>query len=116
MFRNLFQQAPARVAALDSRELKRRLDAGERPLLLDVRSPEEFAHDGHIAGARLLPLPVLAMRLDELPKETPIVCVCRSGNRSQVACELLARQGFQVTNLSDGMLGWHRAGLPTQLG
>jgi rhodanese-related sulfurtransferase len=120
MFRNLFggpaatTTSPATIAAP---ELKKRLDGGERLYLLDVRSSEEYAQDGRIAGSHLLPLPMLAMRLSELPKDTPIVCVCRSGNRSGVAAEQLARQGFSdVINLSGGMVGWQRAGLPTQRG
>lgn len=118
MFRNLFGgKSAAAVATINAPELKRRLDAGERLYLLDVRSAEEYAHDGHIAGSHLLPLPMLSMRLDELPRDTPIVCVCRSGNRSGVAAEQLARQGFSdVINLGGGMVGWARAGLPTKRG
>jgi rhodanese-related sulfurtransferase len=120
MFRNLFGGAAAPTAGLatiTAPELKQRLDRGEKLFLLDVRSSEEYAHDGRIAGSHLLPLPVLSLRLAELPKDTPIVCVCRSGNRSGVAAEQLARQGFaNVTNLTGGMIGWQRAGLPTQRG
>jgi rhodanese-related sulfurtransferase len=119
MFRKLFggHAATAGPATISAPELKRRLDAGEALYLLDVRSSDEYAHDGRIAGAHLLPLPALALRLDELPKDTPIVCVCRSGSRSGVAAEQLARKGFaNVLNLAGGMLGWARAGLPTQRG
>lgn len=119
MFRSLFGGAPAGPgpAAITAPELKQRLDAGEKLYLLDVRSSEEYAQDGRIAGAHLLPLPVLAMRLCELPRDTPIVCVCRSGSRSGVAAEQLVRQGFaNVINLSGGMIGWQRAGLPAQRG
>ncbi len=119
MFRSLFgglSAAPA-IATIKSSELKQRLDTGERLFLLDVRSSEEYAYDGHIAGAHLLPLPMLSLRLNELPKDTTIVCVCRSGNRSGVAAEQLKRQGFeQVINLGDGMIGWARAGLPMSRG
>ena len=82
-------------------------------LLLDVRQPEEFAHDGHIKGARLMPLGSLRDRSSELPKDTPIICVCRSGARSRTACEQLSRQGFEdISNLSGGMIAWKRARLP----
>jgi len=94
-------------------ELKTQLDARTPMVLVDVRQPEEFPYDGHVAGARLLPLPVLATRLNELPKDQPIVCICRSGNRSQVACEMLQRYGFtNVTNVVGGMIAWQRAGYP----
>ncbi|MFV9503912.1 MAG: rhodanese-like domain-containing protein [Oscillochloridaceae bacterium umkhey_bin13] len=119
MFRALFggQSATPPTATITAPELKRRLDAGEKIYLLDVRSSEEYAHDGHIAGSHLLPLPMLSLRLEELPKDAPIVCVCRSGNRSGVAAEQLARQGFSdVINLTSGMMGWARAGLPMKRG
>lgn len=120
MFRSLFGGPAASVtgpAAITAPELKQRLDSGERLYLLDVRSSDEYAHDGRIAGSHLLPLPLLSMRLSELPKDATIVCVCRSGNRSGVAAEQLAREGFSnAINLSGGMIGWQRAGLPTQRG
>jgi rhodanese-related sulfurtransferase len=54
-------------------------------------------------------------RVEELPKDQPIVFVCRSGNRSQVACEQLSRLGYEnVTNFEGGMIAWKRAGLPTR--
>jgi rhodanese-related sulfurtransferase len=101
------------VQNITAQELHRRLLGAEPPVLVDVRTPEEYELDGHIAGSRLLPLSTLVQRSQELPKERPIVCICRSGNRSGVACEQLASQGFsQVINLAGGMIGWYRAGLP----
>ncbi|NJN16021.1 MAG: rhodanese-like domain-containing protein [Oscillochloris sp.] len=118
MFQNLFRnRAESGPSAIDVHELKRRIDGAEKLFLLDVRSSEEYNYDGHIAGSRLLPLPMLSMRLKELPKDTTIVCVCRSGNRSSVACEQLTRQGFnQPLNLTGGMIAWQRAGYPTRKG
>lgn len=99
---------------INAAELKARIDSGEPLVLVDVRTPGEYEYDGHIAGTRLLPLSVLTNRSQELQKDKTIVCICRSGNRSQTACELLARQGFtNVVNLRGGMIGWQRAGLPT---
>ncbi len=114
MFRSLFQSTRSSVAQLTPSDLQERLKAKEKLIMLDVRSPEEYAHDGHISGSRLMPLPVVPVRSHELPKDTPIVCVCRSGSRSQVACESLRRQGFEVMNLSGGVMAWKRAGLPTK--
>ncbi|RRR65408.1 MAG: rhodanese-like domain-containing protein [Candidatus Viridilinea halotolerans] len=119
MLRNLFgaRTPAAGTKNMNVSELKQRLDAGERFYLLDVRSAEEYSGDGRIAGAHLLPLPMLAMRQSELPRDIPIVCVCRSGNRSGVAAEQLARQGFsEVINLTGGMIAWARAGLPMKRG
>jgi rhodanese-related sulfurtransferase len=96
-------------------ELAERINGPDAPLVVDVRTPGEYANDGHIAGSRLLPLSMLLARSNELPQDRPIVFVCRSGNRSQVACEQLAQLGFTNTiNLGDGMIGWRRAGLPSQ--
>ncbi|PDW03115.1 rhodanese-like domain-containing protein [Candidatus Viridilinea mediisalina] len=119
MLRNLFgaRKPAAETKNIRVNELKQRLDAGERFYLLDVRSAEEYSGDGHIAGSHLLPLPMLATRQSELPRDLPIVCICRSGNRSGVAAEQLARQGFsEVINLTGGMIAWAQAGLPMKQG
>lgn len=118
MFRSIFgSKSDSAVAAISAPDLKKRLDAGEKLYLLDVRSDEEYQYDGHIAGAHLIPLPMLALRMSELPKDTPIVCVCRSGSRSGIAADQLARQGFTgVINLNGGMMAWARAGLPSKRG
>jgi len=119
MFRNLFgsRKANPAVAAITPAALKRRLDTGEHLYLLDVRSSEEYAHDGYIAGARLLPLPLLSLRVGDLPKDVPIVCICLSGSRSNMAATQLARQGFPIVlNLTGGMGAWKHAGLPVKRG
>jgi len=109
----LQQQRPA-IPQLNAQQVWQRLEDDDSVLLVDVRTPGEYQME-HIPGARLLPLPVLRQRHNELPKERPIVCVCRSGARSQSACEQLAALGFtDVANLSGGMIGWKRAGLPHQ--
>jgi rhodanese-related sulfurtransferase len=117
VFRNFFGGSSAAIASISAPELKQRLDAGEKLYLLDVRSDEEYRQDGRIAGAHLVPLPVLSMRVGDLPKDTPIVCICRSGSRSSLAADQLARQGFaEVINLNGGMMAWARAGLPMKRG
>lgn len=78
------------VAGVEARQL---VDDGA--LLLDVRTPQEFA-SGHIEGALNIPIDELSTRLDELGShERPIVVYCRSGSRSRHAAELLERQGFE---------------------
>lgn len=113
MSKNLFQRKKSSVEEISPADLQKRI-ANQEALLLDVRSPGEYAHDGHIAGSRLLPLDSLSARSSELPRDRTIICVCRSGGRSRVACETLTKQGFaQVINLRGGMIAWKRAGLPT---
>lgn len=103
------------VPVITPAELHQKMQAKTPLIVLDVRTPDEYAHDGHIAGSRLLPLHALAQRSKELPTDQPIVVVCRSGNRSHVACEQLLAQGFtDISNMTGGMVAWRRAGLPTR--
>lgn len=88
-------------------ELQQRLQAGEAINLIDVREPDEW-EAGHIAEARLIPLSVFDARQHEVHDvDGEVIIICRSGARSGRVCEYLARQGFEVTNVSDGNLGWH---------
>ncbi|MEI7646291.1 MAG: rhodanese-like domain-containing protein [Chloroflexales bacterium] len=100
------------VGQMTVAELKTQLDAGTKLFLLDVRTPEEFSQDGHVAAATLIPLNELDVRLKELPTDTPIACICRSGNRSTTACSDLAARGYTVTNVTGGMNAWGAAGFP----
>jgi len=86
--------------------------AGENRLVLDVREPWEYAQ-GHVPGSVLIPLGQLAARVGELPQDTPLYVICRSGNRSVTASELLIAAGKRdVRNVEGGMIAWQRAGLP----
>ena len=81
--------------------------------ILDVREPSEW-NEAHIAGATLIPLGELGSRVNELPKDKEIVVVCRSGNRSAQARDLLVNEGFtQVTSMAGGLNQWKAAGYPT---
>jgi len=84
--------------------------------LIDVREPAEFAERlGHVAGARLLPLPQLMQRVGEIDRVAPVVLICRSGARSAQAAVLLGKAGFtRVANLAGGMLRWCDEGLPVE--
>ncbi len=118
MFRKLFRPKSAvSIPQVRPHEVASALQNGRAPLIVDVRSPAEWAQDGHIAGALLIPLPELSQRAYEIPRDRPVVMVCRSGRRSQAACEALARAGYDnVQNLAGGMIAWKRAGLPTEYG
>jgi rhodanese-related sulfurtransferase len=88
----------------------------EGAFILDVREPSEWT-DAHIAGATLIPLGELESRVNELPKDKEIVVVCRSGNRSAQARDLLLNDGFtQVTSMAGGLNQWKAAGYPTVSG
>jgi rhodanese-related sulfurtransferase len=101
--------------SLDATQAQAKLRQKPAPVLLDVRQPEEY-REGHIEGAKLIPLGELAGRIQELPRTAEIICVCHSGNRSSRATQLLAGQGYRVVNLSGGMIAWTRAGLPVKKG
>jgi rhodanese-related sulfurtransferase len=84
--------------------------------ILDVRQPEEW-NEFHVPNSTLIPLGELASHMDELPKDREIVIVCRSGNRSAQARDLLLGAGFiQVTSMAGGLTQWKAAGYPTITG
>jgi rhodanese-related sulfurtransferase len=98
------------VPSVNAAELNEKLKQAKRPLVLDVRQPEEF-RAGHISGAKLIPLGELSRRMNELPKGKEIVCVCASGSRSRSATKMLLSKGYSALNMSGGMMMWSRAGL-----
>jgi len=73
----------------------------ESATLVDVRDPDEFA-EGHIPGARNLPLGELRGRLGELPRDRELWLYCQVGLRGYIAARLLLQHGFKVKNLSGG--------------
>ena len=80
-------------------------------VLLDVRTDAEFDGSlGHIPGAILVPLAELETRMSELQgfKESEIIVICRSGNRSGQATRFLKNKGFDAYNMSGGMLTWNK--------
>jgi rhodanese-related sulfurtransferase len=103
------------VPTLTAVELNEKLKSGKPPFVLDVRQPEEF-REGHISGAKLIPLGELHQHMKELPREREVVCVCASGNRSSSATRQLASVGFNVINMKGGMSAWQRVALPVKKG
>lgn len=90
-------------------ELKTAVDSGA--YVLDVRTPQEFA-EGHIVSASNLPLGELEARSGGVPDDKPVYVICRSGNRSQQASEILSKAGKDVKNVGGGMNDWVSAGYP----
>ncbi|GJM40881.1 MAG: sulfate transporter [Ardenticatenaceae bacterium] len=81
------------------------------PYVVDVREPREY-RQGHIAQARLVPLPQILSTEVKLPADKQIVLVCRSGRRSRRAAAALQNIGcLNVQILQGGMLAWTSAGL-----
>ncbi len=87
-------------------ELQRLIASGTAPLVVDVRSSEEY-QICHIPGTKLLPLPELAQRLRELDPGQEMIVHCKSGMRSAKAIALLKQHGFtKLRNLKGGILAW----------
>ena len=85
------------------RELKARLDAGERPVLLDVRERWEFEL-ARIEGSKLVPMSELERRFSQLDPEAETVVICHHGARSAYVTRALQRAGFSdVSNLEGGL-------------
>jgi rhodanese-related sulfurtransferase len=85
------------------RELKEKLEAGERPELLDVREPWEFATT-RIEGSRLIPLGEMSDRVSELDPSRETVVICHHGARSAYVTQSLERSGFdRALNLEGGL-------------
>ncbi|MEY3213311.1 MAG: Thiosulfate sulfurtransferase GlpE [Pseudomonadota bacterium] len=105
--------AAASFRAVDVQGLKADLDAGKVPLLLDVRTDEEYVA-GHVAQTRHIPLDTLESRLAELEahKGAEIYVICQSGRRSERASQLLLSKGFTPVNVEGGTGAWVSAGMP----
>lgn len=99
------------MADITVRDVDARRDDGS--LLVDVREAEEVAQ-GTVPGAVHIPLGELAERLGELDRARPVIAICRSGNRSGTARDVLEAAGFTADNMAGGMLAWTDAGLPVE--
>ena len=91
-------------------ELKARLDRGDDLKLLDIRSEAEVLQ-GILPKSEQLPMHLIPLRAQDLPRDRDIVLYCRSGARSFHACAFLMQQGFRnVINLRGGIIDWARQG------
>ncbi len=89
--------------SISAGELKERLDAGDRPELLDVREPWEFDL-ARIEGSKLIPMEELTERVSELDPAAETVVICHHGARSAYVTRALSRAGFRkVLNLEGGL-------------
>jgi phage shock protein E len=99
---------------ITAEELTRQIQNAQAPLILDVRSEEEYA-DGHIPGAMNIPHNQLRDRLSEIDavKTAEIVVHCRSGHRAGIAEKVLIEAGYSnIRDLDGHMNGWQSGGYP----
>ena len=102
------------VPAIDVNQLRQGLTAQPAPFLLDVREPWEF-EAGHVPGARLIPLAELEDRVNEVPRDRPILAICHSGQRSLAAAGYLIQLGYAaVSNVDGGTAAWVERGYPVE--
>jgi hydroxyacylglutathione hydrolase len=106
----------AAIGMMTVPDLCRRLDEGNRPVILDVRSDEELEREGAIADARHIHITEVPRRLDEVPGRRPIHIFCGSGLRSTVVASLLERGGRRdLTVVLGGIRGWNSVSCPLEL-
>lgn len=87
-------------------ELKKKLDAGEKLILIDVREPWEH-QTCHIEGARLIPMRMIPANLQSLDAEEPVICYCHHGMRSLNVAVWLQKQGVEsARSLAGGIDKW----------
>jgi glyoxylase-like metal-dependent hydrolase (beta-lactamase superfamily II)/rhodanese-related sulfurtransferase len=102
-----------RLERITAATLAEQLASDAAPLVVDVRSEREWA-DERIDGSLNIPLGRLTERLDELPRDAPLVVHCASGYRSSMAASILQREGFdQVSDLVGGIAAWRSSALAT---
>jgi len=82
--------------------------------ILDVREPDEVMR-ARIDGAQHIPLGSLVERIAEVPRDRTVYVMCHVGGRSAQATQYLEAQGFDVVNVTGGIVEWYRAGLPVVL-
>lgn len=84
--------------------------------LLDVRTPGEYQQK-RIKGARLIPIDQVQNRINEIPRNRPIIVYCETGVRSALVGRYLDQLGYQsVYNLGQGIMGWQVRGYPIESG
>ncbi|HZH60353.1 MAG TPA: rhodanese-like domain-containing protein [Metabacillus sp.] len=88
-----------------AKEVEKMLTQGQHLNIIDVREVEEL-EAGKIPGVIHIPLGLIEFRMNKLDKTKEYIMVCRSGGRSGRACQFLESHGFNVINMTGGMLDW----------
>jgi rhodanese-related sulfurtransferase len=117
-FLKLVQEAKTRVKETNVADVKRRMDAGEKLILIDVREDNEWAQ-GHVPGAVHMGRGIIERDIETAIPDTgtKLVLYCGGGFRSALSADNLQRMGYSnVESMDGGWKGWVAAGLPTQTG
>jgi rhodanese-related sulfurtransferase len=84
-------------------------------VVIDVREPMEYVQ-GHVPGARLVPMSRISQALSILPRGEDVYVICESGNRSESMSEFLSTMGIDAISVSGGLSAWRAAGHPVVRG
>jgi rhodanese-related sulfurtransferase len=117
-FLKLVQDAKSRVKETNVADVKRRMDAGEKFVLVDTREDNEWAN-GHLPGAVHLSKGIIERDIERTVPDTAakVVLYCGGGFRSALAADNLQKMGYtNVESMDGGWKGWNEAGLPTAKG
>ncbi len=115
-FLRLVEDAKRGVSECSAEDVKRRLDAGEKLVLVDVREESEFAAD-HIAGAMHLSKGIIERDIEvRVPEhDQEIILYCGGGFRSALAASNLGKMGYtNVISMDGGMRAWREANYPVE--
>ena len=115
-FLNLVNDAKTRVKETNVPEVKKRLDAGEKFVLVDTREDNEWAR-GHLPGAIHLSKGIIERDIEAaIPdKNADIILYCGGGFRSALAADNLQKMGYtKVISMDGGWRGWNEAGFPVE--
>ncbi len=115
-FLELVNDTRKRVKETNVADVKRRIDAGEKFALVDVREESEWAR-GHLPGAIHLGKGTIERDIEQRVPDTgaKLILYCGGGFRSALAADNLQKMGYtNVESMDGGWRGWTEAGLPTQ--
>lgn len=114
----IFLAAPASAEAeapiITPSELQERIDSGDAPVIIDVRSEDEFK-SGHIPGALHIPYDQVAARISQVDAPDGVALYCLKGPRARMGEAALLESGYtKVLHIEGGFTAWHAAGLPVE--
>ena len=113
-FLKLVNDAKVRIKEADFRDIKKRLEAGEKMILVDTREDSEWVR-GHIPGAIHLSKGIIERDIEKTVPDhnAPLVLYCGGGFRSALAADNLQKMGYtNVISMDGGWRGWTEAGFP----
>jgi rhodanese-related sulfurtransferase len=113
-FLNVVNDAKSRVTECTVADVKRRLDAGEQLMIIDVREESEFAA-GHVPGAKHLSKGVIERDIEATIADlgTELILYCGGGFRSALSADMLQKMGYtNVISMDGGWREWTNQGLP----